>query len=113
MSIDVSTIHTGLPQHNAAVAAQHQAIIQKVLAPKAPRPESKAEIMATLQELEKVSAVFNHKLSFRVNEKLDQVVVKVVDAETEKTIREIPPAELQHVRERIREVIGILFDEQA
>lgn len=112
MSLDVSTIHTGLVQQSAAAMAQHQAALQKAAA-KQPVAESKTDILATLRELEKVSAVFNHKLSFRVNEKLDQVVVKVVDAETEKTIREIPPAELQHVRERIREVIGILFDEQA
>jgi flagellar protein FlaG len=39
-------------------------------------------------------------------------VVKVIDADTDKVIREIPPAELQHVHERIREVIGILFDER-
>ncbi|MCK7577239.1 MAG: flagellar protein FlaG [Chromatiales bacterium] len=51
--------------------------------------------------------------SFALNEKLDQVVVKVIDSDTDKIIKEIPPAELQHVHERIREVIGILFDERA
>jgi len=63
--------------------------------------------------VQQVSQAFNRRLSFALNEKLDQVVVKVIDSETDKIIKEIPPAELQHVHERIREVIGILFDERA
>lgn len=70
-------------------------------------------IRSLLKELAEVSAAFDRRLSFSVNEKLDMVVVKVIDTETDKVIREIPAAELQHVHERIREVIGILFDEKA
>lgn len=70
-------------------------------------------IRSLLKDLAEVSAAFNKRLSFSVNEKLDMVVVKVIDTETDKVIREIPAAELQHVHERIREVIGILFDEKA
>lgn len=70
-------------------------------------------IEAILGDLVEVSAAFNRRLSFRVNEKLGQVVVKVIDVNTDKVIREIPPEELQHVHERIREVIGLLFDERA
>jgi flagellar protein FlaG len=66
-----------------------------------------------LQDLQGVSVTFNRRLSFSVNEKLGQVVVKVIDADTDKVVREIPPTELQHVYERIREVIGLLFDEKA
>lgn len=66
-----------------------------------------------LEKLADISAAFNKRLAFSINEKLDQVVVKVIDTDTDKVIREIPPTELQHVHERIREVIGILFDERA
>lgn len=66
-----------------------------------------------LGELTKVSAAFNKRLTFSINEKINEVVVKVIDTDTDKVIREIPPAEIQHVHERIREVIGILFDEKA
>jgi uncharacterized FlaG/YvyC family protein len=68
-------------------------------------------IDVVLGDLSRVSAAFNKRLSFRMNEKLDQVVVKVIDTQTDKVIKEIPPAELQHVHERIREVIGLLYDE--
>ncbi|MBU0936401.1 MAG: flagellar protein FlaG [Spirochaetes bacterium] len=110
MTIDVSTINHTMPQ--AVQAAVKPVVVQRQseARPVAEKPD--ANIASTLRELEKVSAVFNHRLAFSINEKLGQVVVKVIDADTEKTIREIPPAEIQHVRERIRDVIGLLFDEQ-
>jgi flagellar protein FlaG len=76
------------------------------------KTEPPVSMDAILSELSDVGAAFNKRLSFSLNEKLDQVVVKVIDTDTDKVIREIPPAELQHVHERIREVIGILFDER-
>lgn len=76
-------------------------------------PVIPSDLQQTIRDLERVSAAFNRRLSFSLNEKLDQVVVKVLDADTDKVVREIPPAELQHVYERIREVIGLLFDKEA
>lgn len=73
----------------------------------------KVEIATIVSELEQVSAAFSRRLSFSFNEKLGQVIVKVVDSQSNRVIKEIPPEELQHVHERIREVMGILFDEQA
>ena len=117
MTIDVSTTSHLPPQVAAAQAAQAHAAQAQVAeraaaATAAVESDAVSEIHKTLKELATVSAVFERRLSFHINEKLGQMVVKVIDRETERTIREIP-AELQHVRERIREVIGILFDEQA
>jgi flagellar protein FlaG len=83
-----------------------------------PVPEQKAarepeiDLRAALADLEQVSLAFNRRLQFSVNTKIDQVVVKVVDQETDKVIKEIPPRELQIVHERIRDAIGLLFDEK-
>lgn len=112
MAIDVSTVQSG-----AALAAA-QSLVQARPAAKpgqgdVMRTEPPVSMEAVLSELTSVSAAFSKRLSFSLNEKLDQVVVKVIDNDTDKVIREIPPAELQHVHERIREVIGILFDERA
>ncbi len=70
------------------------------------------DISAAIQELTQVSLAFNRRLQFSVNDKLDAVVVKVIDKETDKVIKEIPPRELQIVHERIREALGLLFDER-
>jgi len=72
-----------------------------------------ADLAKAVRDLQQVSDTFNTRLSFSLNEKLGQVVVKVIDNGTDKIVREIPPSELQHVYERIREVIGLLFDESA
>ncbi len=41
------------------------------------------------------------------------MVVKVIDGNTDKVIKELPPKELQRVHMRIREAIGLLLDESA
>ena len=110
MAMDVSVVNA------AAQAAQAIKADPGVVRPKAKdvmKTEPPVSMEAILGELADVSAAFNKRLAFSLNEKLDQVVVKVIDTDTDKVIREIPPKELQHVHERIREVIGILFDERA
>ncbi|TVR86451.1 MAG: flagellar protein FlaG [Spirochaetaceae bacterium] len=63
-----------------------------------------------LSDLEQVSGVFNHRLKLSVNNELDRVIVKIIDRDTDKVIKELPPAELQRVYSRIREAIGLLVD---
>jgi flagellar protein FlaG len=76
---------------------------------KAPAPSE--QIQRYLAELQHVSSVFNRRLSFSYHEALGQVVVKVIDRQTDKVIKELPPEELQRVHLRIREAIGLLLDE--
>jgi flagellar protein FlaG len=111
MPIDVSTIQAHAGMVAAHTTAQGKPVTRAVQSD-VMRTEPPVSMDAILSELSDVGAAFNKRLSFRLNEKLDQVVVKVIDTDTDKVIREIPPAELQHVHERIREVIGILFDER-
>ena len=100
---DRSKIEAAVAKAYAAVAAQ----------PEQAEPKPKVSLAKAVRDLQQVSDTFNTRLSFSLNEKLDQVVVKVIENGTDKIVREIPPSELQHVYERIREVIGLLFDESA
>ena len=87
-------------------------------APKPGRPAEPATLVADvdldklLGELQSVTQVFNRRLQFSVNRDLDQMVVKVIDRNTDTVIKEIPPAELQRVHLRIREAIGLFIDER-
>ena len=119
MALDISSVASTLPHvvgegnpYPLPVQAPAPAVQPIRLTP-APEPVIPSDLQATIRNLEKVSAAFNRHLSFSVNTKLDSIVVKVVDSETDKVIREIPPAELQHVYEAIRDVIGLLFDHKA
>jgi flagellar protein FlaG len=115
MSLDVSHIQgiSHIQNVNLSPGSPLSARPEKPPAQDTMRTKPPISIEAILGDLVEVSAAFNKRLSFRVNEKLGQVVVKVIDVNTDKVIREIPPEELQHVHERIREVIGLLFDERA
>jgi flagellar protein FlaG len=82
------------------------------VAPEAPASLSAEEVRRSAELLEQTFRLFNKKLRFSVNEEINRVVVKVLDAKTDKLIKEIPPAEIQRLIARIKETIGLLFDEQ-
>lgn len=75
-------------------------------------PSTVEELRKSLDVLEDTFLLFNRRLKFSVNEAIDRVVVKVVDGNTDKVIKEIPPEEIQRLIVRIKETIGLLFDEQ-
>jgi flagellar protein FlaG len=112
MALDVSFIQGNSPiKAEGARHAQAAAVEQRPgLAPAAEIP---SDLKAKIKDLQRVSEAFDRRLSFSFNEKLGQVVVKVIENDTDKIVREIPPTELQQVYERIREVIGLLFDKSA
>jgi flagellar protein FlaG len=70
------------------------------------------QIRNATEELQSVSMIFNRRLEFEVNRDLERVVVKVIDRETDKVIKELPPEEIQRLHVRIREAIGLLVDEE-
>jgi len=74
-----------------------------------PRSEPLPDIVA---DLEKITVAFNKKLKFEVNQQSHDITVKVIDPETDKVIKVLPPKELQRLHSRIKETIGFLFDER-
>ncbi|MDR0487272.1 MAG: flagellar protein FlaG [Treponema sp.] len=79
------------------------------------RPETEVKpqvIHSTAADMEKISLVFNKKLQFVVDRHSNEVIVKVIDKETDKVIKELPPEELQRLHSNLRETIGFLFDER-
>ena len=102
-------------------SAQRQAHQQRVEAPKqfeVPLPgtgqkEFKPQIIhSTVADLERISLVFNRKLQFVVDHNSKEVTVKVIDKDTDKVIKELPPEELQRLHNNLKETLGFLFDER-
>ncbi|MDR2258966.1 MAG: flagellar protein FlaG [Treponema sp.] len=73
---------------------------------------SPLDINAAAADLERISLAFNKKLQFVVDHQSHEVTVKVIDGETDKVIKVLPPEELQRLHDRIKETIGFLFDER-
>jgi flagellar protein FlaG len=74
--------------------------------------DSKQVLDAAAADLEHISLAFNKKLKFVVDHESNEVTVKVIDGETDKVIKILPPEELQRLHNKIRETIGFLFDER-
>ena len=80
--------------------------------PAEPQKISRQEIENQAKALEKTFLAFNRRVVLSVNEQINQVIIKVIDAETDKVIKEIPAEEIQHLIARIKETIGLLVDEK-
>jgi len=80
--------------------------------PAEPQKVSRQDIENQAKALEKTFLAFNRRVVLSVNDQINQVIIKVIDAETDKVIKEIPAEEIQHLIARIKETIGLLVDEK-
>lgn len=55
----------------------------------------------------------NHSIRFSVDDDSSEVVVKVVDTETDEVIKQIPPKEIVRLREHLQDMTGVLVEETA
>jgi flagellar protein FlaG len=74
---------------------------------------SAQELDAAAKDMERITLALNKQLRFTVDRQTDEVVVKVIDPETDKVIKELPPEELQRLHRQLKEMIGLLIDETA
>lgn len=70
---------------------------------------SQAVLDAVQHDIKKMR---NVTLQFSVHETTGRTVVRVVDKETEKLIREIPPEEFLNLAAKLDEMVGIIFDKK-
>lgn len=119
MAMEITQVLQGQQRSAAKADLRAAEVLQAARVAQATRQESQQrnakiseeEMKQALRELQTVSRAFNKRLSFRYHEELDQVVVKVIDRATDKVIKELPPSEVQRVHVRIRQALGLLFDE--
>ena len=71
-----------------------------------PKPHT---LHSVASDLERVSLAFNKRLQFVVDHQSNEVTVKVIDRETDKVIKELPPEELRRLHSKLKETIGFLF----
>jgi flagellar protein FlaG len=93
------------PIHTSQVA--FQALQRPVVEPKA---APATEIQHTVTQMNTLSQVINHRLTFSVDHDTNDIIVKVIDADTEKVIREMPAVELQKLHKSIKDAVGLLIN---
>ncbi len=72
--------------------------------------KTKNTIEKIADEMNKMVKVFNRKLDFVVHDDTQRMMVKVVDTENDKVIREIPPEELLDLVARMQETFSFFID---
>jgi flagellar protein FlaG len=70
----------------------------------------KPDLKRVTAELEQISLAFDRRLKFVIDNDSREIIIKVIDNETDKVIKELPPEELRRLHDRISETIGFLFD---
>ena len=76
------------------------------------KEKSRAATEQYFKEVLNIQNISDRRLSYSVNKELNQVVVKVIDSKTDKVIRVIPSESLLKLHSRMKEVIGLIFDEE-
>ena len=115
MSMEIPGILKGNPAQDVLLKEARVVGDRPQRQPDQPQEQQKAsrqEIENQARALEKTFLAFNRRVVLSVNDQINQVIIKVVDAETDKVIKEIPAEEIQHLIARIKETIGLLVDEK-
>lgn len=85
---------------------------QKEVLEKQDKEKIKKELDRITEELNKALKPLNTTLKFKFDDKVDELVVKVVDTKDNRVIREYPPKEALELMQKMRELIGLLFDKK-
>lgn len=77
---------------------------------KSQQPNIAEESLSKL--LKEAEYELNFQLSFSIHKETNRVVVKVIDPESNKVLRQIPPEELLDLAVKLQEMLGILIDKR-
>jgi flagellar protein FlaG len=74
--------------------------------------ELKKRLKEITEEVNDAIKPLNQDLKFHFDDKSNELVVKVVDTKTDKVIKQFPPQEALNLMQKVKEVVGLLFDER-
>jgi flagellar protein FlaG len=92
------------------VSAAQKAVMEQALASLPGNRQNAQALEKTAADLQHISLVFSSRLKFIIDHESNEILIKVIDNETDKVIKVLPPEELQRLHSRIRETFGVLFD---
>jgi len=97
------------PMPAPARAARPAAVTAKTASPPSMEEGPGLDAEALAKELAEVSS----SVRFEVDHRSGDVVINVLDPQTEEVVRQIPPKELLEIRRRLDAYLGMLADEIA
>jgi len=115
MAYSVTHVVSGSVQETVSAQRQETFVTKPRIEHKIEQPKKQKKIVDKGPDIAKLRStldklVKNTRLTYDINEKLNRVIVKVIDKDTNQIIKELPDEELQRIQEHIKDAIGILFD---
>lgn len=70
------------------------------------------EIIGVIESANEKFIIYDRRFEFSIHEKTKEIMVKVIDVNTDQVIREIPPEKILDMVAAIWEAVGIFVDEK-
>jgi len=100
------SVQRRIPENEPENTSDNQASLEQ----KKLDPEFLAKIT---EEINEGFRIFNTSISFDVDKETGSTIIRILDRDTKKIIREIPPLEFLRLASRLAEIIGMLIDKTA
>ncbi|MCX8130716.1 MAG: flagellar protein FlaG [Clostridia bacterium] len=75
-------------------------------------PISEKVVIEAIEKANKAISGANRKFEFSIHEKTKEIMVKVIDSDSNEVIREIPPEKILDMVAKMWEMAGIMVDER-
>lgn len=69
-------------------------------------------IKQTVEEANDLMNRLDTKLEFSVDDSTNDTIVKIINKEKDELIRQIPPEEVLYLRQKLHELVGIIYDKE-
>lgn len=70
------------------------------------------EVEKTLEKLNRLMGLIDKRMEFRIHEKTNRVMVKIINQENGEILSEIPPEKTLDILSSIQDVVGLIVDER-
>lgn len=81
-------------------------------APEDKKKPSEEDIVSTVRDINKMMRDANQQMRFGIYEGTDQMYVQVIDVQSKRVVKMMPPENLLSLRTRLQEAVGIVLDEE-
>jgi flagellar protein FlaG len=78
-----------------------------------PTAVSTEEVKSVVSTMDSLINKLTTELRLEVDEETNQVIVKIIDGDSQEVIRQIPAEEFVALSKRMRDAVGMLFDRQS
>jgi flagellar protein FlaG len=71
------------------------------------------EVDSAVSAFNEVFKQANVGVCYQVDKKTGDLIIKLVDRDTQKVLRQVPPDQILAMRQRLEELLGVIFDQTA